>query len=373
MLQSIIVYFSLLSIMIFFGFIATKRSLSYPGQNISFFTWEVLFPLFCFAIVFGMRQGVGVDHLGYLNNFISGENIDRYELGFKWLTILAAEINLHYTVYFGIWAFLQVFFFFYAFKDERFLFPYLAFVLFTGGYFLAWMNGIRQDLAACIFIYAFKFINQKRFWKYLLWCALAFLFHKSAIILVALYPVLRNGRDYFKSTQLQLVFFFAALLVFYSGFNIENFFSSQIEIISKWLQYDYYTLDEILNKVSVINTGIGFILAAVIDLIIILFSKTIKQYFSSKKFINIYTLYYIGTIVLIIIGDSNILARPFRYLIYFKLIVVAYLIYYLFHTAKLSFNQVIFFLILLIYFSLFAALLYRGESNTAKFVFFWQA
>lgn len=358
--------------MILFGSLAAKRASLYPEQNISFYSWEVLFPLLCFAIVFGMRYGVGVDHLGYLNSYISGERVDRYELGFKWLTIFFSENDLHYSVYFGVLAFLQVFFFFYAYKDERFLFPYLAFVLFAGGYYLAWMNGIRQDLAACMFIYSFKFIDQKKFWKYLLWCAVAFLFHKSAIILVVLYPVLKNGRDYFRSTKLQLVIFFAALVIYYSGFRIENVFSTQIDLLSFWFRYDYYTMDEITNKASVNNTGIGFILAAVIDLVIILFSSTIKKYFNSKRFLNSYTLYFVGTIALIIIGGSNVLARPFRYLIYFKLIVAAYLIYYLFKTAKLSFNQVIFFLIVLIYFSLFGALLYRGESNTAKFVFFWQ-
>ena len=358
--------------MILFGSLADRRASLCHGQNISFFRLEVLFPLLCFAIVFGMRYGVGVDHLSYLNNYITGEDIDRYELGFKWITLFFSENNFHYAVYFGVLAFLQVFFFFYAFKDERYLFPYLAFILFAGGYYLAWMNGIRQDIAACIFIFSIKFIDQKKFWKYLLWCAIAFLFHKSAVMLVVLYPLLKNGRDYFRSILLQLIIFFVALTIYYSDFSIQNFISSQIEIFASWFRYEGYTMFRINDMTTGVNTGIGFILLAVIDIIIILFSNKLKNYFNSKRFVIIYILYFIGTIARIIFAKSVILERPFRYFSYFELIVAAYFINYLFKHSKSSFYQLILLLIVGIYILLFGATLYRGETNTAKFLFFWQ-
>jgi hypothetical protein len=358
--------------MILSGALAAKRALLYSKLNISFYKWEVLFPLLCFALVFGMRYGVGDDHLNYLNNYITGEGWDSYELGFRWITNLFAENNFHYTDYFGTLAFLQVFFFFYAFKDERYLFPYLAFLLFAGGYFLAWMNGIRQDLAACIFIYSIKFIDQKKVWKYLLWCTIAFLFHKSEIILVLIYPLFKNGRDYFRSIPLQLIILSVVLGIYYSDFRIENFFSSQIELFASWLQYENYTMDRITNMTTEVNTGIGFLLAVIIDIVIILYGNILKEYFNSKRFVIIYNLFFVGTITRIIFVGSGILLRPFRYFIYFELIAAGYLIYYLFKHAKPSFNQIVFFLIIGIYLLLFAATLYRGETNTAKFLFFWQ-
>jgi hypothetical protein len=370
MFQSVIIYFSLMTTMILFGFLAAKKVSFYPGQNISFCKWEVLLPLVCFALVFGMRYGVGMDHLHYLDNYFTGE-VDRYEWGFKWITNFFAKNNFHYTVYFGFLAFLQVFFFFYAFKDERYLFPYLVFILFTGGYYIAWMNVIRQDLAACIFIYSIKYIDQKKFLKYLLWCTIAFLFHKSAVILIALYPLLKNGRDYFRSIPMQLLVLFAALAIYYSDFIVENVISSQIEIFASWLRYGY-TMDRIDNMVTSANTGIGFLLLAIIYIIIILYSNKMKNYFNSKRFVIIYTLFFLGTIVHIIFAESIILSRPLRYFIYFELIVASYFIYYLFKNAKLSINQIILFLVVAIYLLLFGALLYRGETNTAKFLFFWQ-
>ena len=358
--------------MILFGSLAARRVSLHPKQNISFFKLEVLLPLLFFALVFGMRYGVGVDHLSYLNTYLTGESIDRYEWGFKWITIFFSEHNFHYAVYFGILAFIQVFFFFYAFKDERYLFPFLAFTLFAGGYYLAWMNGIRQDIAACIFIYSIKFIDQKKFWKYLFWCAIAFLFHKSAGILVFLYPLLRNGRDYFKKIPLQLILLFVALIIYYSDFRIENVISSQIEIFASWLRYGSYKMDEIQSMVAQANSGIGFILYAIIDIVIILYSNKLKNYYNSKKFMNIYTIYFVGTIAQIIFAESVVLLRPFRYFGFFKLIITGYLMSYLLKNVKLSFNQIVLFLIVVIYFTLFGAILYRGETNSAKFLFFWQ-
>lgn len=373
MLQSVIVYLFLMTVMILFGSLAAKRASLSTTHQISFFNWEVLFPLLCFAAVFGMRYGVGMDHLNYLLNYITKEGFNNYEWGFKWITIFFAENNFHYSVYFGALAFLQVFFFFYAFKDERYLYPYLAFVLFAGGYYLEWMNGIRQDIAACIFIYSVKYIDQKKFWKYILWCTIAFLFHKSAVLLVLFYPLLKNGRDYFKSIPLQLFILYIALAIHYSGFRVESLISSQINIFSSLLQYDYYTIDDFSDMFINTNTGIGFFLEKVIIVIvIILHSNKLKAFFNSKRFIIIYILFFAGTIVQIIASGSVLFDRPFRYLNYFKLIVAGYLLYYLWKNADLTFKKIWIYIIVVIYILLFGATLYRGEINTSKFLFFWQ-
>lgn len=359
--------------MILFGYYASKRALLNTGHIVSFYKWEVLSPLICFAVVFGMRYGVGTDYLTYLDIYNTEEYANNYEWGFKWITMFFAKNNFHFSVYFTVFAFLQVFFFFSAFKDERYLYPYLAFVLFAGGYYLAWMNAIRQDLAACIFIYSIKYIIQNKFFKYLTWCLIAALFHRSAIILIVLYPLLKNGRDYLKSISLQLIILGVALFLYYSGFRIEYYFGPQIEAFTHWIRYGFYTIEIISNTLIETNTGIGFLLAVIIDVIIILYSDKMKNYFNSKLFVIIYILYFVGIIAEIVVAGSIVLARPFRYFTYFKLIVAGYLIYYLFKNAKLSFNQLVLFLVVVLYCMLFGALLYRGETNTSQFQFFWQA
>src|SRR5690554_2454781 len=192
-LQSILVYSSLIIIMILFSLSASGRNSYYYDkdgfvQYKSFWRFDTIAPLFLFAIVFGMRYDVGVDHLNYVYGYLNKLYLGKDEYLFFFFSDLGWHFNLHYTVYFGILAFIQVFFFFYAFKEERFLYPFLILFLFTNGEVLTWMNGIRQYLAMCIWIFSIRFIYERKFIFYLLWCVVALLFHKSAIILIFLYP-----------------------------------------------------------------------------------------------------------------------------------------------------------------------------------------
>src|SRR5690554_5645859 len=209
-LQSILVYSSLIIIMILFSLSASGRNSYYYDkdgfvQYKSFWRFDTIAPLFLFAIVFGMRYNVGVDHLNYVYGYLNNIYIGKEEYLFFFFSDLGWHFNLHYTVYFGILAFIQVFFFFYAFKDERYLYPFLIFFLFANGEILSWMNIIRVGIAMVIWIFSIRFIHERKVILYLLWCIVALLFHKSAIILVALYPALRNGKDYIRSIPLQLL------------------------------------------------------------------------------------------------------------------------------------------------------------------------
>lgn len=60
--------------MILFAVYAARGSNSLSTNRLtvkkSFFRAEILFPLFLFAIIFGMRYDVGVDHLNYLEGYL---------------------------------------------------------------------------------------------------------------------------------------------------------------------------------------------------------------------------------------------------------------------------------------------------------------
>ena len=48
-------------------------------------------------------------------------------------------------------------------------------------------NGVRQYLAATMLFCGYEYLESKQFWKYLFFVFLAFLFHRSAIVMAALY------------------------------------------------------------------------------------------------------------------------------------------------------------------------------------------
>lgn len=339
MVQSIIVYSLIMYIMILFAAYASKNSsyLSSTGLVVqrSFWRLEVLFPLLLFAIVFGMRYDVGVDYLNYLEGYLWREHVGKNDLLFDLLSIIGWKLNLHFVVYFSIIAFIQVFFFFYAFKDERYLFPFLVFFLFTNGDWIFWMNVIRQALALCIWIFSLKYIEKKQVWKYLFWGSAAFFFHKSAIILFIFYPILRSGRDYFKSIRFQLLLISAAFIFQFLFSNIIIRFEPLIEYYMNLLGgdlYRSYSMDSLMDSYKEHGgTGLVYIFRIVLNVFVVLFSSKLKYFYNSKRFNIIYFFFIIGILTLYMFPAGYIsFTRPFRFFYIFQTIVYAHFLYFLY-------------------------------------------
>ncbi|PKR80298.1 hypothetical protein CW751_10630 [Brumimicrobium salinarum] len=129
MLQSLLVYSSLFAVMMLFSMVTQQRHsyskiVSAEEENKSFWKIYIILPLILFAIVFGMRYDVGVDHLDYLNAYKQRVDVSKGEPLFDIITHFFQGLNLHYVYYFSFLAFIQVFLFFYAFKNEKYLFPF---------------------------------------------------------------------------------------------------------------------------------------------------------------------------------------------------------------------------------------------------------
>ncbi len=342
MVQSLIVYSLLMFTMILFAVYASRRNGYILSSGIlvkrSFWRFEVVFPLFLFAIIFGMRYDVGVDHLGYLHGYLQKIHVGKNEPLFFLFAEIGWKLNWHYVLYFGLIAFTQVLFFFYAFKNERYLFPFLVFFLFTNGEWLNLMNVIRQALAMCIWIFSIKYIEDKKLWRYLIWCVVATLIHKSAIVLIVFYPILRNGRDYFKSIPLQLILLGSAFIVksLFDVFlpNIESFINTYISILGADMYGRSYNIEGLMNSYRESEgTGLVYIFRIVLNVIVILFSKKLKLFYNSKRFNIIYFFFFIGLLTMYVFPVGFIsITRPFRYFYIFPSIMYAFFLYYLFKT-----------------------------------------
>lgn len=342
MIQSILVYSLLMVVMLFFAVYSAKRNIPYLTSTgllvkSSFWRFDTIFPLLVFAVIFGMRYDVGVDHLGYLDGYLWKEHVGKNDLLFDLLSDIGWKLNLHFVVYFSILAFIQVFFFFYAFKDERYIFPFLVFFLFTNGEWGFWMNGIRQALAMCIWIFTLKYIKEKKIWKYLLWGIVAFLFHKSAIILLIFYPILRSGKDYFKSISFQLILIVAAFVfqMLFSGIII--MFEPVIAYYMNFLGGDLYRSYDMERLMSSYREGTGtglvYLFRIALNVLIVLFSKKLKLYYDSKRYNILYFFFIIGLITSYMFPEGYIsFTRPFRYFYIFQSIMYAFFLYYLYKT-----------------------------------------
>ncbi|MBQ8322886.1 MAG: EpsG family protein [Clostridia bacterium] len=71
--------------------------------------------------------------------------------------------------------------------------PFLFLFFFcTLGTFTFMFTGIRQCLAMSICLLSYRYVKRKKFWKFLFCVALAFFFHKSSILFVAVYIIYRR-------------------------------------------------------------------------------------------------------------------------------------------------------------------------------------
>lgn len=339
-------------------------------QYTSVFHWHYLLPILLFTFVFGIRYDVGVDYLNYLKLYEMSNNgfeIEKEYL-FKHLTTFFANNNIHFSLYFSLFTFLQIFFIYATFKNRPIILLFLIFILFTGRYFIDWMNLIRQSIAFCVFVYSTKYIIEKKILYFTLFILFASLFHKSAIILLLLYPFLKNNRDYFKNVILQL--FILAIAFAIRGFQtwVEKFqFINELFLVTDYEKY----INNFADRTRELNTGYGFYALTVVDIIIISFKNKLKAFYEADTFIIFYNIYFVGRILSLLVMGNMILERPILYLSSFKLVITSYLLAYLWKKRKTGINTLFFVIIIIIYIILFAFSILNGEENKVLYNVFW--
>lgn len=370
--QTIFVYTAVLFSMVILGRIAAIRdhaALVDRMQISNFFRVEILLLLLVFSVIFGMRYDVGQDHLSYLSDYLM-LSVDRYEPIFQHTAILLRENDIHYSVFFFLWAFVQIFFLYYTFKDEKYLYPFIAFVLFTGQYFMSWMNTIRQDIVSCIFLFSTIYIFRKKPIAFLLCCAIAMGFHNTAILLFPFYWILYRNYDFFHNKLLQYGITVFCAFIALSKIDYAQYLTPVVDFFLSLFSstYSTYTLNSIdyFAELTKAGGGISIICQILIDLIIITYSSKLKAEFANRRIIMFYNLYFFGTSIQTLFINNLLFSRPFRCFRIFKLVISVYLLYYLCRhlNAKNLFYLIV---LLLLHIALFMA-----QIKYVPFNFYWQ-
>ena len=146
-----------------------------------------LFWLF-FAFICGIRWNVGVDSVGYMQNFAEGRiNEEKDEYIWQGIILLISKLQLHYTVGMGSVAFLQIYFLTKMSTKYRYILIFMPVALFGGCYFLDYCNGMRQMLAASVFVFSTQFILHKKPIHYLVLIFITSYIHHSVVMM---YPMI---------------------------------------------------------------------------------------------------------------------------------------------------------------------------------------
>jgi len=372
-LTSILVYGSLTAIMFFSGKYAGERQAKRKrlGLDTPFFSPEIILSLLAFAFVCGARWGVGSDHLSYLKEYLylqeTGHffSTNRFESGFTFISKIFAICHLHFFFYFAFWAFLQLFFVLYAFKDKRYLYPYFAIIIVLGPLFFTWNNGIRQALAACIFIYSYKFIEKRQFFKYIIIIFFASLIHFSAIFCIIFYFILNRNIPFNRYWY----FIFLIIGVIIGRANFWTNFANDIERISSAAGYGGNE-ETIISMIRSRTLGGRSLITLAICTVNIWFLPEIYKYFNYEKRIKtIFIIYFLGVAFFFMLVNTFAFSRITYFFLVFQIPSLSYLFLYAKNNKRIIYYGLI---IIFIIYSLASYYLdARLPEDNTNYNFFW--
>ncbi|MFV8322667.1 EpsG family protein [Flavobacterium sp. LB3P21] len=304
----------------------------------------IYFFMLMYSLVIGLRYNVGRDYEGYTRWFKelsrSGHFPVDNDFGFIWLNQFLVEFGFESYSLFIVFAFLQILFLLLFLKSIPFLRSWYFFLFFTSLIFFVSMNVMRQTLAFLIFMYCLQLFYQKKFLKTFLLGLFAFSMHKTVILPFILLPFLKF--EWFKNVKAQIIILFLSVFILPRFFNIVlEYFTPLINLMG----YDYYLENlDLMKEITDENKrgdGLSIFLFFFMDLLIIIFYEKLKEKFNNFNFIPFYNLFFVGLILSRVFADNFILARIADYFIFFRVVILAFLMFYIFNVLKYPFNRIV--------------------------------
>ena len=352
------------------------------GQTLQFCTLEIMLSICLFAFIAGARYETGVDHLTYLREYLNLQTTgvtgrETFESGFLFISKFFAQSGVHFFFYFAFWAALQIGFVYYALRNNKYLLPFVGLCIMLGPYYLSWMNGIRQCVAACAFIYAVEFIEKKKFWHYIIFILLLSFIHRSAIILLPIYFLFYVKWDNLLHRRKTNIIILICCVILGSTPSWLHFVNS-LENVLYLLGYEGYAdrlemmTTENLRTMAWGPSRLSIFLS---EVLIIWFYPALKDYFKGDRKVEMYFfLFLIGDCLYNLFANtSHIFLRPIEYFTLFRLPLTAYLLYYFYKKKKLF----LFFALIVLacsnaYISVYKAIARPTElSDCSLYKFFW--
>ena len=236
-----IVYISMLIFSLVMLFIAEKfkekkviRIMAFILAGLSFF------------IVSAIRYGIGTDYINrYAKDYIklgSGKNVVNLEPGYKLLVSFCLLFTKDYTILFVITSAIIVFLTFYRICKES-PYPVLSVLIyFLMGYFFHSLNIMREYLAISILLFAYPFLVNKKYIRFIICAIIAILFHyTSGLFLIAIFMCKKNIFDMKRTIIISIILLIVGKFLWkYVG----------ISILSN-TRFDVYT-----KVTSQFNTGV---------------------------------------------------------------------------------------------------------------------
>lgn len=350
MLYSIIVY-----ALILFG---TIFLLSKSVSNKRYSNTLTFLGLSFFSILVGCRWEVGADYISYYE-FASGLytydfQIDRLEPIPRYLAKLTSETSIPFYVWFIIMAFIQIYFLQKSLKKVYIPILSWGIFFFITMYLSEQMNIVRQGAAICICLYAYTFIKEKQWFKYVLLIVLASCFHKSALICLPFYFL--GYINFTLSVPVQYLIFIVSSVI---SSVIIGYLMEKFAFVAAWISFDN-TMDALkANQVqSKMGLGLGIIFYYIRYAILIFYSPQLSKKYAKYGFDFYYMLLFIYMCIYSACFTNILLQRVFLFFTYLNVIVLAFLYHYLYTQRK---NDISFLLLIMLTIVQIVLYFYSGD------------
>ena len=362
------IYIIIFIISMYFAFLSDKNfKIERKRRGILYGIMAIMIPtlLASFRI-----EGVGTDTMYYVkNNFICAvssstfnefNNLYTLEFLYNLMVFIVSRFtsNIHF-LYFAIQLFICGFVYL-ACYDERKVTPiWSSYGLFLFLYYNRSLNMVRQSIALAIILYAFKYVKNKKMLKYFMLVFIAYLFHKTAIIALVIYPLTRLINN--KKSFIFKLTIFVCSIIFIFGYREIMLFLIENHIVPK--KYLFYVIgsESTILLIELVKKGLFLI-------IIFLFSKNLKQKYS---FNSVYIYYMILDFLLYLVGFyANYAQRVSYYFGYFDIFLLSQIPL----CIKDNLNKKLITIILVIFFIIYFILYYiiLGYDSTYPYISFFK-
>lgn len=289
-----------------------------------------------FTIICAIRWNVGADAISYAYMFENGDyrKLDDIngEILLYGLTKLSSLLGLPFVIGMGLCAFLQIYPITKALQEYKYVLVVLPFVLFGSRYFLDLNNGVRQMIVASMFIYASRFIVDKKAWHYAIFIVLGAMIHQSAYMLIPFYFIPNKVIIADKRKLMLLVFTICFIMGQSPAFQGAITYA---EDLAKLFGYEGYTervglflsqgkTDESLAFGPMM---LSYLLTAYFT---IWFGPYLKEHYEDKiPYFNLwYNLsFFYACAYFLVCNISHIFIRPVQHFELFQMIIVSLLLY----------------------------------------------
>lgn len=331
-LLDVLIYVLFALVMIYF---AKKSEQYYPRINNADFYLK--FYIISFAIISGVRWGVGTDFFSYATQFdkgVSAINLTNRSSEVLWIKFveLFSQLDLHFSLGMGLVGLVQFLFIYLSLKKWKVLFAFLPIVIFGGWFDLALWNGMRQMIVACVFVYISKWIVERKFWKYILVVWLMHYIHNSALILIPLYFLPLKIQFSGKRNICMILFVICFILGQTPQF--QNFVGLFTDFAQMFGYEDYVTqINAKLSGKDLETRALGptMISYAILCFAVIFYSPKLKITFAEK--IPYFELWYNFSLIysygfFLFCNVSHIFLRPLSYFMMFLMLMLTLLLAY---------------------------------------------